>query len=36
MIKSGEILKIEIIDHFIITKEAYNSFADKDLIKELK
>ncbi len=36
MLKVGELINIEIIDHLVISEESYSSFADKGLIEELK
>ncbi|HEY9008746.1 MAG TPA: JAB domain-containing protein [Ohtaekwangia sp.] len=36
MIKSGNMLAIEVLDHLVITEEAYMSFADKGIMTELK
>ncbi|HEY9005174.1 MAG TPA: JAB domain-containing protein [Ohtaekwangia sp.] len=36
MIKSGNMLNIEVIDHLIITEDRYVSFADRGIINELK
>ena len=36
MLKSGAMLNIEVIDHLVITEEAYTSFADTGLLRELK
>ena len=36
MIKSGDMLAIEVLDHLVITENAYISFADKDILRELK
>jgi DNA repair protein RadC len=36
MIKSGNMLKIEVVDHLIITEEGYTSFADDGLMEELR
>jgi DNA repair protein RadC len=36
MIKSGNMLAIEVLDHLVITEESYISFADKGIMDELK
>lgn len=36
MIKAGQMLNIEVIDHLIISEKEYFSMADKDIIEELK
>lgn len=36
MIKAGQMLNIEVIDHLIISEKAYFSMADKGIIEELK
>lgn len=36
MIKSGEMLKVEVIEHLIISEKDYLSFTDEGLIDELK
>ncbi|ELR72588.1 DNA repair protein RadC [Fulvivirga imtechensis AK7] len=36
MIKAGQMLNIEVIDHLIISEKAYLSFADENIISELK
>jgi DNA repair protein RadC len=36
MIKSGDMLAIEVLDHLVITEETYISFADKGILDELK
>lgn len=36
IIKSGQLLNIEIIDHLIISEHSYNSFADAGTLEELK
>jgi DNA repair protein RadC len=36
MIKSGNMLKIDVLDHFIITEEGYVSFADEGLMDQLR
>jgi DNA repair protein RadC len=36
MLKSGAMLNIEVIDHLVITEDAYTSFVDTGLMYELK
>lgn len=36
LVKAGEMLKVDVIDHLIITENNYFSFADEGLIDELK
>ena len=36
MLKSGAMLNIEVIDHLVITEDAYTSFVDTGLLYELK
>jgi DNA repair protein RadC len=36
LVKAGEMLKIDVIDHLIITENDYLSFADEGLIDEIK
>jgi DNA repair protein RadC len=36
MLKAGNMLNIEVIDHLIITEENYTSFLDQDIIQDLR
>jgi DNA repair protein RadC len=36
MIKSGNMLAIEVLDHLVITEDTYTSFEDKGIMNELK
>lgn len=36
MIKAGQMLRIEVIDHLIISEETFFSFADQHIMDELK
>lgn len=36
MMKAGQMLRIEVIDHLVISENAYFSFADEKIIDELK
>ncbi|MEO9802026.1 MAG: JAB domain-containing protein [Reichenbachiella sp.] len=36
MIKVGQLINIEVIDHLVITEERYKSFADEGLIEQLR
>jgi DNA repair protein RadC len=36
MIKSGNMLAIEVLDHLVITEDGYTSFEDKGIMNELK
>lgn len=36
LLKVGQLINIEVLDHLIITEESFTSFANEGIIKELK